>query len=157
MTNRRDTGQTLVEMALALPILLILLLGAYASTRTAFLKSRAQSAVFTEALRVGRNQHGIEQELSRSILPEGKAVDIRSVRQGTSRILPAPSPVLAGKTKTTVEARETWKEIGTPRWLPEAKIRQDAELHVDCWGKETSSGKSIRRFVRGLVLVGAIR
>ncbi|MGZ9196372.1 MAG: hypothetical protein ACXW4I_08040, partial [Candidatus Deferrimicrobiaceae bacterium] len=78
MTNRRESGQSLLEMAVGLPLLLILLLGAYASTRTAILKSRSESVAFAEALRAGRNLPGIEQELSRSILPEGKEVDIRA-------------------------------------------------------------------------------
>jgi hypothetical protein len=157
MTNRDEKGQTLVEMALALPILLILLLGGYASTRTAFLKSRAESASFTQALRVGRNLRGIERELSESIFPEGKKVTIRSGRKGKSRLLPRPFPLLAGKTASTVEARKTWKEIGGAQWLPPVRISQKAELHVNCWGQDSSSGKSIRRYIRGLVVLGAIR
>lgn len=157
MKNRGEKGQTLVEMALALPILLILLLGAYASTRTAFLKSRAESAAFAEALRVGRNLRGIEEELSRSISPEGKTVTIRSGREGRSRLLPPPFPLLAGKTASTVEAQKNWEEIEGAQWLPPVRISQKAELHVNCWGQNSSSGKSIRRYIRGLVVLGAIR
>jgi hypothetical protein len=157
MTNRGEKGQALVEIALALPILLILLLGAYASTRTAFLKSRAESAAFTEALRVGRNLRGIEEELSRSIFPEGKKVTIRSGRKGKSRLLPVPFPLLAGKTASTVEVPKYWKEIGEPPWLPPVRISRKAEFHVNCWGKDSSSGKSIRRYIGGLVVLGAIR
>ncbi len=157
MTNLDKKGQTLVEMVLALPILLILLLGAYASTRTAFLKSRAESAAFTEALRVGRNLRGIERELSESIIPESKTVTIRAERKGNSRLLPSPFPLLAGKTASTVEVRKHWKEIEGAQWLPPVKISQKTELHVNCWGQDSSSGKSIRRYIRGLVALGAIR
>ncbi len=157
MTNRQESGQSLLEVAIGLPLLLILLLGAYASTRTAILKSRSESVAFAEALRAGRNLPGIEQELSRSILPEGKEVDIRSGRGKQSRLLPAPFPLLAGKTTATAEVRHAWREIENPRWLPPAKILRTAELHADCWGKTTSSGKSIQRWIQGYVLLGVIR
>jgi len=157
MTERGEKGQTLVEMALCLPILLILLLGTYASTRTAFLKSRAESTTFAEALRVGRNLRGIEQELSRSISPERETVTIHSGRKGNSRLLPPPFPLLAGKTTSTVEVRKYWKEFWGAQWLPPVRISQKAEMHVNCWGQDSASGKSIRRHVKGLVVLGAIR
>ena len=157
MMNPGEKGQALVELALALPILLIILLGAYASTRTAFLKSRAESGAFTVALRVGRNLHGIERDLSASIFPGGKTVTIRSRQKGKSRLLPPPFPLLAGKTLSTVEIRSFWKEIDGAQWLPPVNISQKAELHVNCWGQNSSSGKSIQRYIRGLVVLGAIR
>jgi hypothetical protein len=157
MTKSRNMGQAIVETALVLPILLILILGGYASARTAFLKSRSESAVFAEALRAGRNLPGIERELSRSILPDDGSVDIQAGQKRKSRLLPVPSPLLAGKTTASVMVGKQWMEIGAPRWLPAAKIHQGTEFHVDCWGKESSSGKSIRRWIRGLVVLGAIR
>src|SRR4030042_6812802 len=157
MTNRQGSGQSLLEVAIGLTLLLILLLGAYASTRPAILTPRSESVAFAEALRAGRNLPGIEQELSRSILPEGKEVDIRSGRGKQSRLLPSPFPLLAGKTTATAEVRHAWREIETPRWLPPAKILRTAELHADCWGKTTSSGKSIQRWIQGYVLLGGIR
>jgi len=157
MTNSQSRGQAIVEIALVLPILLILILGGYASARTTFLKSRSESAAFAEALRAGRNLPGIERELSRSILPDDGTVAIQAGEQRKSRLLPTPSPLLAGKTAASVQVGKQWMEIGAPRWLPAANIRQVTEIHVDCWGKESSSGKSIRRWVRGLVVLGAIR
>lgn len=157
MTIRRDRGQAAVEVALTLPILLIIILGGYASARTAFLKSRSESGAFAEAIRVGRNLSGIERELSRSILPDDGAVEILEYRKRNPGLFPVPSPHLAGRTGANVEVRKQWTEVGAPRWLPAANILQKTEMHVDCWGKETSSGKSIRRWVRGLVMLGAIR
>jgi len=157
MRNHRNKGQALLEMALTMPILLILLLGAYASTRTSILKSRAESAAFTETLRVGRNHRGIERELSLSILPEEDTVDIRSVRKRNSRLFPLPFPTLAGRTTASVEVRKRWKEIGAPRWMPTVRILQQTESNVDCWGKDTYSGERMRRWVRGFVLLGVIR
>jgi hypothetical protein len=157
MAYRRNSGQTLVEVAFALPILLILLIGAYATTRTSFLKSRAESASFAEAIRAGRNLPGIEQALSRAILPEGDEVYVRSGRKGKSRLLPAPFPLLAGKTDATVSIRKQWREIGAPRWLPQANIQEKTNVSVDCWGKDTSSGNKIRRWIRGYIAMGTIR
>jgi len=157
MTVHRDEGQALLEIVLTMPILLVLLLGAYASTRTSILKSRAESAAFTETLRVGRNYRGIERELSMSILPEEETVDIHFVRNKGGRLLPAPFPSLAGSTTAAVEIRKRWIEIGAQRWMPTVRILQQTESNVDCWGKDTSSGKRVRQWVRGLVLLGVIR
>jgi hypothetical protein len=157
MTDRRESGQSLLEVAIGLPLLLILLVGAYASTRTAILASRSESAAFAESLRAGRNLPGIEDELSRSISPGGKEVDVRSERGKQSRLLPAPFPLLAGTTTASAEVRHAWREIENPPWLPPAKILRNAELHADCWGKATSSGKSIQRWIQGYVLLGVIR
>ena len=157
MTICRDRGQAIVEVALTLPILLVLILGGYASARTAFLKSRAESGAFVEAVRVGRNLAGIEKELSRNILHDDGTVEILVSRKRYSGIFPVPSLHLDGRTAATVEVRKEWNEVGAPRWLRGANILQKTEIHVDCWGKETSSGKSIRRWVQGLVVLGAIR
>jgi len=157
MADSEYKGQALLEMVLTIPILLILLLGAYASTRTSILKSRAESAAFTETLRAGRNHRGIERELSLSILPEEGTVDIRSVRKRNSGFFPAPFPTLAGRTTAAVEIRKRWVEIGAPRWIPTVRILQQAESNVDCWGKNTSSGERMRRWVRGFVLLGVVR
>lgn len=157
MTVHRDEGQALLEIVLTMPILLVLLLGAYASTRTSILKSRAESAAFTETLRVGRNYRGIERELSMSILPEEETVDIHSVRNKGGRLLPAPFPSLAGSTTAAVEIRKRWIEIGAQRWMPTVRILQQTKSNVDCWGKDTSSGKRVRQWVQGIVLLGVIR
>ena len=157
MIKHQNKGQTLLEIVLLIPVLLVLLLGAYASTRTSILKSRAESAAFTETLRVGRNYRGIERELSMSILPEDETVDILSERNRGGRLLPAPFPSLAGSTTGAVEVRKGWNEIGAPRWMPTVRILQLTESNVDCWGKDTSSGKRVRQWVQGIVLLGVIR
>jgi hypothetical protein len=157
MTDRRENGQSLLEVAIGLPLLLVLLVGAYASTRTAILTSRSESVAFTEALRAGRNLAGIENELSRSILPDGREVYIQAGQGKPARLLPVPFPRLAGTTTASAEVRHAWREIYTPRWLPPAKILRNAELHADCWGETTSSGKSIHRLIQGYVLLGVIR
>lgn len=157
MRNRDKKGQALVEIALFLPILLIVLLGAYAMTRTAFLKTRAQSAAFAVSLRAGRNLAGIAAELSRSVSHEHHTVTIHTGGRRDSRLLPPPFPALTGKTSSVVEIRKPWKELGKPPWLSPVRITQREDFHVDCWGKNSASGKSIRRSISGLVVLGAIR
>lgn len=157
MMHRCDRGQAILELALVLPILLIVLLGAYASVRTAFLKSRAESAVFTETLRTGRNLPGIGRDLSRSVLPDDRAVHIRNARERDVRLLPPPFPSFVGRSSATVTLRKDWGEVGNPRWLPTAHIERKTELGVDCWEKETTSGRKARRWIRAAVMLGAIR
>ena len=157
MTVRSDKGQAILEVALVLPILLIILSGAYASVCTALLKSRAESAALTEALRAGRNHAGIGHHLSHSVTSGGRSVAVRSSPQGKARLLPPPFPALTGRTKATVTVRKEWMEIGVPGWLPEVRIERNAELSADSWGKETSSGKNAQRWIRASVVLGAIR
>lgn len=71
MMRRRNSpgGQTLVETALALPLLLILLGGGYWFHRDLSLSSSAESAAHSQMLRAGRRQAGIEPRLSGTIHP----------------------------------------------------------------------------------------
>lgn len=157
MNDFRAKGQALVEVALTLPILLILMAGAYAATRTAFLASRAESVAFAEAIRAGRNLPRIEPELSRSVALEKDAVEIRLGREGEFRLFPAFLPSLSGKTTATVTVRKPWTEIGNPRWLATTNILRKTKLSADCWQKETSSGKRIRQWIQGGIVLGATR
>lgn len=157
MTRRSNCGQAFLECALFAPALLIILLGGYASVRTAILKSRAESAAITETLRAGRNLPGIGRDLSRSVLPDDRAVQIRNARGRNALPLPPPLPSFAGRSSATVTLRKEWREIGTPRWLPTAHIERTTELGADCWERETPSGKKARGWIRAVVLLGAIR
>lgn len=157
MIRRSAPGQVLVEMALVLPILLVLIVGAYAAARSAFLHSRSASVSFTEALRAGRNLRGIEKELSRTVLPEGGSVSIQASERKGSGLLPLPSVSLSGRTSAAVEVRKPWPEIGDPDWLPPVSIRQESEFYVDCWNSGTGSGKRIGRWILGAVALGSVR
>ncbi len=149
-------GQALLETVLLLPLLVTVLLGAYASVRTAILRSRAESSAFAHALRVGRNLPGIEQDLSRSVSSDPGSTVIRTSRGETAGILPAFIARLAGRTAATVKVQKEWAEIGAPDWLPTARLLRQATLHADCWGEKTPSGSDIRRAVSALVVLGAV-
>ena len=157
MSRRSCLGQALLEITLALPILLILILGAYAAARTAFLHSRAASASFAEVLRAGRNLRGIEKDLSRSVLEEGESVSVRAAGQDETGLFPILPFAPAGKTSGVAELRKSWSELGAPPWLPPASIRRGSAFHVDCWNADTDSGKRIRGWILGSVALGAIR
>lgn len=157
MKPHPERGQALVEAVLLLPLLVTVLLGAYASVRTAILRSRAESSAFAQALRVGRGLSELRQDLSRSISSDPGTVVTRSARGETAGILPAFVARLAGRTTATVEARKEWDEIGAPDWLPAARPFRKASLHADCWGEKTTSGSDIRRAVGALVVLGAVR
>lgn len=148
-------GQGLVEVALVLPILLILLGGTYLCCRAAFLHAAAESAAQAENIRAGRQLPGIERPMSETILPEGKGVVIRTESAAKSGILPAPFPRLAGRSKGIVDITEG-EEIGFPH-LPPVQASRSSEASVDCWGTSSASGRTLRLFVTGYVATGILR
>lgn len=153
----RPKGQGLVETALALPVLLLLLAGAYVCCRSSFLISAAESAAHAEALRAGRGQPGIEEKMSNSIASGRRVVTIRPAGNGKTRLLPSPFPSLAGRTKGIAEIDKSWEETGGLVGLPALQAIRAAEASVDCWDRKTSSGGRIRGFVRGYVATGVLR
>jgi hypothetical protein len=153
----RSKGQGLVETALALPVLLLLLAGAYVCCRSLFLISAAQTAAHAEALRAGRGLAGIEQKMSDSITAERGVVTIRPAGGGKTRLLPSPFPSLAGRTEGIAEIDKRWEEAGGYADLPALQATRIAEASVDCWERKTSSGNRIRGFVRGYVATGFLR
>lgn len=153
----QSKGQSLVETALALPVLLLLLAGSYVCCRATFLVSAAETAARSEMLRAGRGLSGIEQKISRSIAADSKVVTIRSDNGGKSRLLPSPFPSLAGRTKGIAEIRKSWEEAGGYADFPVLQTARTAEASVDCWGKQSSSGKKIRGLITGYVATGFLR
>lgn len=146
-----------METALALPVLLLLLAGAYVCCRSSFLISAAESAAHAEALRAGRGQTGIEKKMADSIAAESRVVTIRPAGGGKTRLLPSPFPSLAGRTKGIAEIDKSWEEAGGLTGLPALQATRTAEASVDCWDRKTSSGSKIRGIVRGYVATGFLR
>lgn len=159
MTIRRTggQGQALLEIAIALPALLLLLAGAYACCRAAVIASSASSAAQAESIRSGRRLPGLEKNLAGSVLPggEGVSLNVRSGKKG--RLLPSPFPSLAGRTIGVAKVEKKWDETGGIGAVPPLRLERQSEMSVDCWDKGSSSGRKIRRVVRARVALGIIR
>jgi hypothetical protein len=149
-------GQALVEVALALPVLMLLLAGTYVCTRASILHAAAESAAQTEALRGGRLLPGIEPKMSASILPQGRDVDIRTESAGKAGILPLPFPSLEGRTKGSVDITENIEGYTRFHFQP-LQVHRASEAAVDCWEKKSASGKRIRRYLGGFIATAALR
>lgn len=157
MTIRDARGQSLVELALAVPIVLLMFGGLYVACRTAFLASRGQSAAQAEALRVGRALPGIESRLSENLLHGEAGASVRSESGKKVRLLPAPFPSLAGRSVGVASVNREWRETGAIGGFEPLALARRAELCADCWGGNSKSGENIRRIVRARVALGAIR
>jgi hypothetical protein len=150
-------GQGLVEVALVLPVMLLLLAGTYVCCRASFLHTVAESAARTEAIRAGRQLPGIEGKMSGDILPQGHGVVIRPESGGNVGMLPLPVPSLTGRTKGIVEIREEREGINGFPYFPPLQVSRLSEASVDCWEKNSGSGKKIRYFITGYVATGVFR
>jgi type II secretory pathway component PulJ len=158
MKRRRESsrGQSLVETALALPLLLILVGGAYWFYRDLSLASSAESAAHAQMLRAGRRLDGIESRLSGSIHP---GVDVARIEARNAPLIGEVPPFrgLAGRTIASVNVSLGKEPVGAFLDLPSHALRREAEGAVDCWGKETPSGSTVRRTVQGILLTGVLR
>jgi TadE-like protein len=157
MTMNSASGQSLVEVALVLPVLLLLLAGSYVCCRATFLHSAAESAAQTEAIRAGRHLPGIEGKMSDGILPQGHGVVIRPESTGNVGTLPVPVPSLAGRTRGIVEIQEEREGISGFPDFPPLQVFRLSEASVDCWEKKSGSGKKIRNFTSVYVATGVLR
>ena len=158
MKTRRNSpgGQSLVETVLALPMLLILLGGGYWFYRDFSLSSSAECAAHAQMLRTGRRQAGIEPRLSGTIHPGDNVARI----EGHNDPLVGEVALfrgLAGRTIASANVSPGKEPVGAFLDLPSHALRREAEGVVDCWGKETASGSTVRRTVQGILLTGALR
>jgi len=158
MKSRRKSpcGQSLVETALVLPLLLILLGGGYWSYRNLSLSSSAESAAHAQMLRTGRRLPGIEPRLSGTIHPGDDVARIEARNDPLIGEVPLFRG-LAGRTIAAAEVSLEKEPVGAFLDLPSHAFRREAEGAVDCWGKETSSGSTVRRIVKGILLTGVMR
>lgn len=158
MTRKSDgrCGQSILETILLLPVLLVLLAGGYWSYRQLSLSGSAESAAHAHLLRTGRNLPSIGSRLARTIHPADNAVRLH----GGNDPLVAQLPLFRNMSGRTVASADVScpKEAGEEFFdLPRHNAHRVAEGAVDCWGKGTRSGSTIRRTVRGILLTGALR
>ncbi len=156
MNLRGARGQSLVEAAVVLPVMLAMFAGLYVACRTGFLASRAQSAAQAEALRAGRGLRGIEKQLADQILPADNGALIRSETGRQARLLPAPFPSLAGRSSGVVSINRAWSETGAIGGFPPLALVRRSDLSADCWGANSGSGRRSRGVIRARVAMGAI-
>jgi hypothetical protein len=149
-------GQSIVETALVLPLLLAMLAGGYWFYRDLSLASSAESAAHAQMLRSGRRLPGIASRLSGTIHPDADVARIEAHEDPLVGEVPLFRG-LAGRTFASVEVNLRREPVGAFLDLPSHAPRREAESAVDCWGKETPSGATVRRTVQGMLLTGALR
>jgi len=158
MKSRRTLpcGQSLVETVLVLPLLLILLGGGYWFYRNLSLSSSAESAAHAQMLRAGRRLAGIEPRLSGTIHPGDDVVRIAAHDDPMIGQVPLFRG-LAGRTIASADVSPGKEPVGAFLDLPSHALRREAGGAVDCWGKGTPSGSTVRRTVQGILLTGVLR
>lgn len=154
---RNRSGQALVEAALALPCLIVLLTGLFVAGRAVSLAGSAESAAFTQTLREGRRQPDIADGIAKSILPHGKGVAMRTDRKRVSPLVPSVLPPPEGRTRCAVRIDRDWQEAGRIASWPALSTERWIEASVDCWDRQTPSGRKTSAAVRAYVLLRSIR
>jgi hypothetical protein len=149
-------GQSLVETVLVLPLLLILLGGGYWFYRNLSLSSSSESAAHAQMLRAGRRLAGIEPRLSGSIHPVDNVVHIEAHNDPLIGEVPLFRG-LEGRTTASVDVSLGKEPVGAFLDLPSHALRREADGAVDCWGRETPSGSTVRRTVQGILGTGVLR
>lgn len=158
MKSRRESlcGQSLVETVLVLPLLLILLGGGYWCYRNLSLSSSAESTAHAQMLRAGRRMAGIEHRLSGTIHPGDNVAHIEAHNDPLIGEVPLFRG-MAGRTIAFADASLGKEPVGAFVDLPSHALRREAVGAVDCWGKETPSGSTVRRTVQGILLTVVLR
>jgi hypothetical protein len=145
-----------VETVLLIPLLLILLAGGFWSFRSLSLSGAVESASHAHLLRTGRNLSSLESRLSKTIHPGDNTVRLEAGSQSLAAGLPLFGG-MAGNNIASAAVSCRKEQVGGFVELPSHNVRRDSEGAVDCWGKSTRSGSTIRRIVSGIVLAGAVR
>jgi hypothetical protein len=107
-------------------------------------------------LRTGRRLAGIEPRLSGTIHPGDNVAHIEAHNDPLIGVVPLFSG-LSGRTTASADVSLGNEPVGAFLDLPSHALRREAEGAVDCWGKETPSGSTVRRTVRGILLTGVLR
>jgi hypothetical protein len=149
-------GQAIVESVLVLPLLLVMLGGGYWFYRELSLSSSAESASHAQMIRSGRRLAGIEPRLSGTIHPGDNVVRIESHNDPLVGEVPLFRG-MAGRTIASANVSLGKEPVGAFLDLPSHAIRRETRGAVDCWGRETPSGSTVRRTVKAILLTGALR
>jgi hypothetical protein len=154
---RQRVGQSLVETAIVLPLLLSLLALGYWGFRRLSHRGAAMSAAQVQLLRTGRGQLDTGNVLAGSVCPSGEGVTV-SARNGSLPGGIPPFTGLSGRTISSVDvSRPPEKIAGGFVEPPRHDFRIRREGAVDCWGIGSRSGRNVRRTVQGILVTGALR
>lgn len=156
LSRNDSSGQSIVETVVLLPVILSLLAGAYWAYRHLSLSGSAESASMAHMIRSGRKMPGIDDQLSRTILPG----EYRIAFQSNGEPLVGSIPLfrgMTGRTKSSVGLSTSGEAIGGFLDNLRHDVRRESEGAVDCWGSDTRSGVAVRNTVRGILLSGAFR
>jgi hypothetical protein len=154
---RQRGGQSLVETAIVLPLLLSLLALGHWGFRRLSLAGAAMSAAQVQLLRTGRGQPEAGSVLAGSVCPSGEGVTVSARNGSFSRGVP-PFAGLSGRTISSVDVSLPPEKIaGGSIEPPRHDFRIRREGSVDCWGIGSRAGKNVRRTVQGFVVTGAFR
>jgi len=154
--RKSSRGQSIVEMVLVLPLVLILLGGGYWFYRNLSLSSAAESAAHAQMLRAGRRLEGIEPRLSGTIHPGDNVAHFEAHNDPLIGEVPLFGG-LAGRTIASAGVSLGKEPVGAFLDLPSHALRRETEGAVDCWGKETPSGSTVRKTVQGILVTGVLR
>lgn len=154
--HRLCGGQSLLETVLLFPLLLILLAAGYWCYRHLSLSSAAESATHTHLLRSGRGQPGIETPLSRTVAPEARSVLLSAGTAPLIGRIPLFGKV-SGRSTAMTEISCPADPVGGFLDPPDHLFRIERDAAVDCWERDSSSGRSVRRTVQGILLSGGLR
>ncbi len=149
-------GQCLAESVLLLPMLLVLLAVGYWTFRHFAFSGSAESAAHARLLRTGRKLASIDSSLSRTIHPGNGTVRFREADAPPAGRIPMFRG-MAGTTVCSADVSIPPEPIGAFLELPSHAVRREAEGAVDCWGRNTKSGTTIRRTVQAASLKGVVR
>jgi hypothetical protein len=146
----------MAETALLLPLLLILLAGGWWAFRNLSVSSAAESAAHAHLLRTGRGISSIASKISPTLHSDGDRVRINGGNRSLSTKLPLFGGV-SGNTNAYAAVSFPREQVGGFIDLPDHDIRREAEGAVDCWGKNSRSGSTVRGTVLGILATGAFR
>ena len=149
-------GQSIVETLILLPLMLILLAGGWWAFQNISLSDAAESSAHANLIRTGRSLPSIASELSKTIHPGENSARLESKNHSLVGKIPFFSG-LSGNTFASTSVSCPKEQVGAFIDLPDHSLRREAEAAVDCWGKDSRSGSSIKTAVLAIIGVSLIK
>ena len=155
MRLKNNSGQSLVETIILTPLIFILLAGGWWAYQNISLSDAAESAAHVHLLRVGRNIAPIASELSKTIHHGENTVKFESGNRRLFGLIPYFSG-LSGNTVASAGVSCQTVQMGSFIDLPDHNLKREAEGAVDCWDKNTRTGKTVKKAIIGAIAFGIL-